>query len=100
MVGDGATDAEAAVSADLFVGFGGNQAREVVRKQADWFVYDFNELIDELKINWLPNDLIVYNWFALWERLLYKNVFTNFLALFTSFIRINSLIKHCSAVLA
>jgi phosphoserine phosphatase len=48
MIGDGATDAEAKVSADLFVGFGGNQEREVVRKQADWFVYDFNVLIDEL----------------------------------------------------
>jgi phosphoglycolate phosphatase-like HAD superfamily hydrolase len=49
MVGDGATDVEAAVSADLFVGFGGNQAREVVRAKTDWFVYDFKELIDELK---------------------------------------------------
>jgi len=49
IVGDGSTDAEAKKTADLFIGFGGNQAREVVRKQADWFVYDFNELIDELK---------------------------------------------------
>lgn len=66
MVGDGATDAgsailindrlivflEACPPADLFIGFGGNQAREAVRKQADWFVYDFKELISELKINW------------------------------------------------
>lgn len=49
MIGDGSTDAEAKKTADLFIGFGGNQAREVVRKQADWFVYDFKELIDELK---------------------------------------------------
>lgn len=48
MVGDGATDAEACPPADLFIGFGGNQVREVVRKKADWFVYNFKEIIDEL----------------------------------------------------
>jgi len=48
MIGDGATDAEASPPADVFIGFGGNQAREVVRQRADWFVYNFSELIHEL----------------------------------------------------
>uniref|UniRef100_A0A914E5H7 Phosphoserine phosphatase n=1 Tax=Acrobeloides nanus TaxID=290746 RepID=A0A914E5H7_9BILA len=48
MVGDGATDAEACPPADAFIGFGGNQVREAVKKSAPWFVYDFQELIDEI----------------------------------------------------
>ncbi|KAI6176161.1 O-phosphoserine phosphohydrolase [Aphelenchoides bicaudatus] len=53
MVGDGSTDAEtkALGTADSFIGFGGNQKRQAVQKMADWFVNDFQELIDELKIN-------------------------------------------------
>ena len=49
MIGDGATDAEACPPADAFVGFGGNQVRENVRKLSNWYVYDFRTLIDELK---------------------------------------------------
>jgi phosphoserine phosphatase len=48
MVGDGATDAEACPPADAFIGFGGNQVREAVKKSAPWYVYDFQELIDEI----------------------------------------------------
>jgi phosphoserine phosphatase len=48
MVGDGATDLEASPPADIFIGFGGNQVREAVKNRADWFVYSFKELIDEL----------------------------------------------------
>ncbi|KAI6234672.1 O-phosphoserine phosphohydrolase [Aphelenchoides fujianensis] len=48
MVGDGATDAEARPPADVFVGFGGNQVREVVKQRADWFVHSFQELVSEL----------------------------------------------------
>ncbi|VDL72916.1 unnamed protein product [Nippostrongylus brasiliensis] len=44
MVGDGATDLEAAPPADAFIGFGGNQVRETVRNRADWFVTDFDVL--------------------------------------------------------
>ncbi|KAK6059107.1 phosphoserine phosphatase family protein [Cooperia oncophora] len=49
MVGDGATDLEAAPPADAFIGFGGNQVREFVRTRADWFVMGFDELRDALK---------------------------------------------------
>ncbi|KAH7725482.1 Protein Y62E10A.13 a [Aphelenchoides avenae] len=49
MVGDGATDAEAAPPADAFVGFGGNQVRDAVKRAAGWFVYDFGTLIHELR---------------------------------------------------
>uniref|UniRef100_A0A915EF63 Phosphoserine phosphatase n=1 Tax=Ditylenchus dipsaci TaxID=166011 RepID=A0A915EF63_9BILA len=48
MVGDGATDAEACPPADAFIGFGGNQVREPVRLLADWYVYDFKTLLEEL----------------------------------------------------
>lgn len=49
MVGDGATDAEACPPADAFIGFGGNQVRESVKKLADWYVYSFGTLLDELR---------------------------------------------------
>lgn len=49
MIGDGATDAEACPPADAFIGFGGNVIREPVVKLANWYVYDFKTLIDELK---------------------------------------------------
>ena len=52
MIGDGATDMEARDvpgGADAFIGFGGIAVREKVEKGADWFVLDFNDLIDELK---------------------------------------------------
>jgi len=50
MVGDGSTDMEASPPADAFVGFGGNQVRENVRREASWYVYGFDELIQELTI--------------------------------------------------
>ncbi|CAD5219576.1 unnamed protein product [Bursaphelenchus okinawaensis] len=49
MVGDGATDLEAYPPADLFIGFGGNQVRERVRKASPWYVTSFTELIDALR---------------------------------------------------
>lgn len=48
MVGDGATDLEARPPADLFVGYGGVVVRERVRREADWFVTDFAELLEAL----------------------------------------------------
>ncbi|KAK7495488.1 hypothetical protein BaRGS_00013186 [Batillaria attramentaria] len=48
MVGDGATDMEAAPPADAFIGYGGNVVREKVKEGAKWFVTDFRQLIDEL----------------------------------------------------
>lgn len=48
MIGDGVTDLEACPPADAFIGFGGNQVRETVRDNSDWFVYSFKELITEL----------------------------------------------------
>lgn len=51
MVGDGATDMEARDipgGADAFIGFGGIAVREKVRDGADWFVYDFEEMIQVL----------------------------------------------------
>lgn len=49
MVGDGATDLEAAPPADAFIGFGGNQIREAVRSKADWYVTDFEVLREALE---------------------------------------------------
>ncbi|XP_014672069.1 PREDICTED: phosphoserine phosphatase-like isoform X1 [Priapulus caudatus] len=50
MVGDGATDLETFPNhADAFIGFGGNQVRDKVKKESKWFVTDFKELIDELQ---------------------------------------------------
>lgn len=48
MIGDGVTDLEACPPADAFIGFGGNQVRETVRDNSDWFVHSFKELITEL----------------------------------------------------
>jgi phosphoserine phosphatase len=48
MIGDGMTDAEACPPADAFIGFGGNVIREAVKAKSDWFVTDFQELIDAL----------------------------------------------------
>jgi len=44
MIGDGATDMEAAPPADAFIGFGGNQVRDSVLKGSRWFVRHFDEL--------------------------------------------------------
>ncbi|XP_060062955.1 phosphoserine phosphatase-like isoform X2 [Ylistrum balloti] len=48
MIGDGATDMEACPPADAFIGYGGNVVREKVQQGAQWFVRDFQELIQEL----------------------------------------------------
>eukprot|EP00455_Lapot_gusevi_P051660 TRINITY_DN7762_c0_g1_i10.p1 TRINITY_DN7762_c0_g1~~TRINITY_DN7762_c0_g1_i10.p1 ORF type:complete len:175 (-),score=41.53 TRINITY_DN7762_c0_g1_i10:72-596(-) len=48
MIGDGATDMEAAPPADGFIGFGGVVVREKVRDRAKWFVTSFDELIEPL----------------------------------------------------
>jgi len=48
MVGDGVTDMQAKPPADLFIGFGGVVVRDNVQKGADWFVRDFQQVIDVL----------------------------------------------------
>jgi phosphoserine phosphatase len=50
MVGDGATDLESRApgGADVFVGYGGVQVRDAVANGADWFVTDFQDIIDVL----------------------------------------------------
>lgn len=48
MIGDGVTDLEACPPADAFIGLGGNQIRETVRDNSDWFVHSFKELIKAL----------------------------------------------------
>ena len=51
MVGDGVTDLEAVQEtggADLFVGYGGVMERTLVKEGADWFVQDYQELIQAL----------------------------------------------------
>lgn len=48
MVGDGATDVEARPPATAVIGFGGNVVRDAVVRDADWFVYDFDAMINEL----------------------------------------------------
>jgi phosphoserine phosphatase len=57
MVGDGATDMEARDvegGADAFIGFGGNQTREVVEQGADWFVTSFSEMLGALRAQARP----------------------------------------------
>eukprot|EP00386_Alphamonas_edax_P005030 GDKI01015797.1.p1 GENE.GDKI01015797.1~~GDKI01015797.1.p1 ORF type:complete len:247 (+),score=82.47 GDKI01015797.1:91-831(+) len=49
MVGDGATDLQARPPADAFIGYGGVVVREKVAQGADWFVRDFQEVIQLLK---------------------------------------------------
>eukprot|EP00457_Paulinella_chromatophora_P021982 gb/GEZN01024670.1/.p2 GENE.gb/GEZN01024670.1/~~gb/GEZN01024670.1/.p2 ORF type:complete len:110 (-),score=10.24 gb/GEZN01024670.1/:65-394(-) len=49
MVGDGATDMEARPPADAFIGFGGIAVREAVKKGADWFVTDMQDLCRPLQ---------------------------------------------------
>ena len=34
---------------DTFIGFGGNVVREKVKKNAPWFIYNFQDLIDALE---------------------------------------------------
>lgn len=65
MVGDGATDLAAAPPAvstltgsgipltlnfwqDTFIGFGGNQVRDKVKREADWFLFNFQDMTNEL----------------------------------------------------
>lgn len=51
MVGDGATDMEARDipgGADAFIGFGGIAVRDKVKAGADWFVTDFQDVINVL----------------------------------------------------
>ena len=51
MVGDGATDLEARTQgpASAFIGFGGVATREAVEKGADWFVKDWDGVIEALQ---------------------------------------------------
>ena len=50
MIGDGITDLEAVQTggADLFIGYGGVVERSKVKEGADWYVYDYNVLIDAM----------------------------------------------------
>lgn len=49
MIGDGITDWEAAPPADLFIGFGGNAYRQIVKNKSKWYVTDFRDLVNELR---------------------------------------------------
>lgn len=52
MIGDGITDLEAVQmtgGADLFIGYGGVVVRPAVAASADWFIYDYDLLVDALK---------------------------------------------------
>lgn len=51
MIGDGMTDFESCPPADGFIGFGGNVVREKVKKNCEWFIHCFQELINEMKEN-------------------------------------------------
>eukprot|EP00600_Ochromonadales_sp_CCMP1393_P007552 CAMPEP_0174968248 /NCGR_PEP_ID=MMETSP0004_2-20121128/8026_1 /TAXON_ID=420556 /ORGANISM="Ochromonas sp., Strain CCMP1393" /LENGTH=266 /DNA_ID=CAMNT_0016217455 /DNA_START=169 /DNA_END=969 /DNA_ORIENTATION=- len=48
MVGDGVTDMQAKPPASLFIGFGGITVRENVQQGADWFVTDFQDVVQVL----------------------------------------------------
>jgi phosphoserine phosphatase len=43
-IGDGATDLETLPVVDLFIGYGGNFVRDIVKSRAHWFISDFVEL--------------------------------------------------------
>jgi len=47
MIGDGATDMDARIEgpAAAFIGYGGVTAREKIKKNADWFIYSFSEVL-------------------------------------------------------
>ena len=45
MIGDGATDAQAKPPAAAFIGYGGVIVRDNVKRIADWFVTDYDDLI-------------------------------------------------------
>lgn len=49
MVGDGVTDMQAKPPASLFIGYGGIVVREKVKAGADWYIYNFQDLIRILK---------------------------------------------------
>jgi len=46
MVGDGATDMQAKPAAELLIGYGRVVQRKEVQAQADWFITDYQELVD------------------------------------------------------
>lgn len=46
MIGDGITDLEAKPPADFFIGFGGVTEREIVKEKSDYYITNFQELID------------------------------------------------------
>jgi len=46
MIGDGVTDLEARPPASLFIGYGGVGIRDRVKADADYFITDFNALIE------------------------------------------------------
>ncbi|KXZ53839.1 hypothetical protein GPECTOR_6g757 [Gonium pectorale] len=51
MIGDGITDLEAVQmtgGADLFIGYGGVVERPAVAAEAEWYVYDYQALVDSL----------------------------------------------------
>lgn len=49
MIGDGATDLEAVPPANYFIGFGGNVVRSEVQKRAQYYVTDFDQLMQQTK---------------------------------------------------
>eukprot|EP00943_MAST-04B_sp_MAST-4B-sp1_P007006 g7006.t1 len=49
MVGDGANDLEAKPPAEIVIGYGGIVERDIVKEKADYFITDFQEVIDFLE---------------------------------------------------
>lgn len=49
MVGDGVTDMQAKPPAALTIGYGRHVQRPVVKAEADWYITDFQELLDALE---------------------------------------------------
>ena len=50
---------------DAFIGFGGNQVREKVKRDSKWFVTSFHELLSELekkkgKVQWRHDSVEVW----------------------------------------
>lgn len=48
MIGDGMTDTQAKPPAKSIIGYGGVVVREPVKNKSDWFITDFNDIINHL----------------------------------------------------
>jgi len=49
MIGDGMNDVQAKPPANVFIGYGGNVIRNIVKEKSCWYIYDYKSMINVLK---------------------------------------------------